>query len=217
MKFDSNRLFFVSDTHFRHNNVPKFDKSPFWSERAQELDRRLKDKSLSDSDYKRIRNEEYAELQNCIRHQDEEIIKNWNSVVSNDDTVFHLGDVTFSNDPKDINGILDRLNGKIILINGNHEQGVHKNQSVKNRFSLIRDYMEISVDNQRITMLHYPIHEWNQAHRGAWMLHGHTHIHDDYDTKYKRCNVGIMNWNYYPASFKQLQIFMADKVNKEHH
>jgi calcineurin-like phosphoesterase family protein len=213
---DSNRLFFTADTHCCHRNVPKFDKSPWWSKKAQELASKItleKDRTVAEQ----LKNQEYAELEKCIEAQDEAIIKNWNSVVSEDDTVFHLGDVTFSNDEKTILNILNRLNGNIILINGNHEQSVHKNPNVKKRFTLIRDYMEILVDKQRIMMFHYPIHEWNQAHRGSWMLHGHTHINDDYDTKYKRCNVGIMNWDYKPVSYNQLQIFMADKENKQHH
>lgn len=217
---DSNKLFFCSDTHFRHVNVPKFDKSPWWSDEAKRLNELLKNSKktgMSERDYTNIRNQEYAELQKCIEAQDEAIISNWNSTVDPDDTVYHLGDVTFSKDEKTILNILDRLNGNIILINGNHDQSVHKNKRVRNRFQMIRDYMEIQVDLQRITMFHYPIHEWNQSHRGAWMLHGHTHIYDDYDPKFKRCNVGIMNWDYKPVSYNQLQIFMADKEYKLHH
>ena len=119
MKFDSKRLFFTSDTHFKHINVPKFDKSPWWSQKAQDLSLDLSDRNLSIEDNTRIRRAEYAELEKCISAQDEAIIQNWNSVVREDDTVFHLGDVTFSNDEKVILNILDRLNGNIILINGN--------------------------------------------------------------------------------------------------
>lgn len=213
---DSKRVFFTSDTHFGHCNIPKFDKSPWWTDTAKKLASKLTTETDSNV-VKQLRNQEYQELRLCSQAQDEAIIKNWNSVVSKDDTVFHLGDFTFFNDEKPIINILDRLNGSIFLINGNHEQGIHKNINVKNRFSRINDYMEIFIENQRICMFHYPIHEWNQAHRGAWMLHGHTHIKDDYDPKHKICNVGIMNWNYFPVSYNQLQIFMADKEDKSHH
>ena len=93
-----------------------------------------------------------------------------------------------------------------------------KNEVVQDRFELVTDYLEVFVGKrQRICCMHYPIHEWNQAHRGAWMLHGHTHKKDDYDPSMKRCNVGIMNWDYSPVSYKELQIFMAYKENKSHH
>ena len=54
------------------------------------------------------------------KEMDEAMIKNWNEVVSNNDTVIHLGDVGFGK--KDyIASIIKRLNGKKILIMGNHD------------------------------------------------------------------------------------------------
>ena len=48
----------------------------------------------------------------------EALIENWNSVVGPDDIVFNLGDFMWSSS---WNPILERLNGKIYLIWGNHE------------------------------------------------------------------------------------------------
>ncbi len=51
---------------------------------------------------------------------DEALIKNWNETVSNDDVVIHLGD--FGLGKKEyIASIAKRLNGKKILIMGNHD------------------------------------------------------------------------------------------------
>ena len=49
---------------------------------------------------------------------DEWVIDNWNSIVKPDDTVLHLGDFAFKN----IQNVQDRLNGKKILILGNHDR-----------------------------------------------------------------------------------------------
>lgn len=46
----------------------------------------------------------------------ETLISNWNSVVGPKDIIFHLGDLT-----SEWTKILDRLNGKICLILGNHD------------------------------------------------------------------------------------------------
>ena len=55
-----------------------------------------------------------------------EIIKNWNSIVTNEDKVFHLGDVCFGN--KEVaKDFVSKLNGKKYLIMGNHD----KSHSVK--------------------------------------------------------------------------------------
>lgn len=55
-----------------------------------------------------------------VEEMNEVLIENWNKVVSDDDTVFHLGDFAFggSNVWKEI---IPRLKGHINLIIGNHE------------------------------------------------------------------------------------------------
>ena len=54
---------------------------------------------------------------------DEVIISNWNSVVGEDDTVYHLGDFAFGQGSiEKIEEYVSRLNGRIILIKGNHDR-----------------------------------------------------------------------------------------------
>jgi len=48
------------------------------------------------------------------------MIKNWNETVSNKDTVIHLGDFGLGNRER-IREIIGQLNGKKILILGNHD------------------------------------------------------------------------------------------------
>lgn len=55
-----------------------------------------------------------------IQEHDETIIWNWNSVVKPDDTVYHLGDVMLGNNEHGME-CLQRLNGQIKLIRGNHD------------------------------------------------------------------------------------------------
>lgn len=52
-----------------------------------------------------------------IEEMDETLIKNWNEVVSKEDTVLHLGDVFLCGKEK-AKQIMSRLNGKKILIKG---------------------------------------------------------------------------------------------------
>lgn len=49
------------------------------------------------------------------------MIEEWNSVVGPKDTVFHLGDFCSRCTPKQASVIFNNLNGKIILIAGNHD------------------------------------------------------------------------------------------------
>lgn len=55
-----------------------------------------------------------------VNHMNDMLVENWNNVVTDDDTVFHLGDFAFGG--SDVwNKVLSRLRGKIYLILGNHE------------------------------------------------------------------------------------------------
>lgn len=51
---------------------------------------------------------------------DEEVIKNWNAVVSDDDVVYHLGDVMLGDNDYGME-CLKRLKGQIKIIRGNHD------------------------------------------------------------------------------------------------
>ena len=51
---------------------------------------------------------------NSVEEMDRLMVSNWNSVVNQDDTVYHLGDFGNYN-------VSHELNGKIILLCGNYE------------------------------------------------------------------------------------------------
>lgn len=55
-----------------------------------------------------------------VEEMDKILIKNWNETVSNEDVVIHLGDVGL-NSKEYIRSIISQLNGKKILIKGNHD------------------------------------------------------------------------------------------------
>lgn len=58
-----------------------------------------------------------------INHMNEVLIKNWNSRVAHEDVIFHLGDFCYKSgfDPKNY---INRLNGQIIFLKGNHGKSV---------------------------------------------------------------------------------------------
>lgn len=78
-----------------------------------------------------------------IQEMNETIISNWNSVVKETDEVWVLGDF-FMGMLTEIEPILKRLNGKIHLVRGNHDQ--------KNR---IKIYEENGIDVHDIAYLQY--------------------------------------------------------------
>ena len=56
-----------------------------------------------------------------VNHMNDMLVENWNSVVTDDDTVFHLGDFALGGSAVWSN-VLSRLKGKIYLILGNHDR-----------------------------------------------------------------------------------------------
>jgi calcineurin-like phosphoesterase family protein len=101
------------------------------------------------------------------------IVHDWNSKVSANDLVYHLGDVSFGDEEK-TKSVLWRLNGKIILVKGNHDKVV-TNGDCSARFESITDYARISIDGHEVMMFHFPIWEWDKMHRGSFHLYGHVH------------------------------------------
>ena len=82
----------------------------------------------------------------------ERIIANWNEVIGEDDIIFHLGDFCLGG-AAEWTRLLDRLNGKIYLIMGNHDR---KNirQGFMDRFEHVAMQMHIEVGKQRIYLNH---------------------------------------------------------------
>lgn len=103
-----------------------------------------------------------------------EMIREWNETVRPNDLVYILGDVAFCNANK-ATGIVRSLNGRKILVAGNHDSKLIKNAEFAALFESIHDYLTINYKGTRVSMFHYPIAEWDQCHRGAVHFHGHVH------------------------------------------
>lgn len=110
---------------------------------------------------------------------DKTIIENWNSRVSDDDTVYILGDFVWSPDMWDY--YLERLSGKKVLILGNHDPE-NFSEDIRKHFLEIVEYKEITDVGRRVIMCHYPIpfhkHDYDE---NVWMLYGHVHHTREYD------------------------------------
>lgn len=144
---------------------------------------------------------------------DEELIKRWNEVVKPKDQVYHLGDVSLRN-PKSTAEILNRLNGKIFLIKGNHEKSTSKLESLT-RFEWVKDYYFLKLpDKNMIAMMHYCMRIWDKKFYGAWHLFGHSHSNFKEVEGELAINVGVDCWNFYPVSYEQITRKMQEKKLK---
>lgn len=155
---------------------------------------------------------------------DQALISNWNSVVTNSDNIYVVGDVSFHRDQARTDEILRQLNGTKFLVFGNHDR--HLRGPLLKHFEWSRDLVKIRVQDptldhgfQPIVLCHYALRVWEQSHYGCWHLYGHSHGTLPDDPNALSCDVGVDCWNYTPVSYEQLKGRMAQKTWKpiDHH
>ena len=116
-----------------------------------------------------------------IAAHDEELIRRWNSAVSQKDEVWILGDVSWHK-ADDTAAILERLNGRKYLITGNHDATLIRSAKTKGFFEEITPYKELHIrKGLRVVLCHYPIPCFN-GHFSGWIhLYGHVHMTPEWD------------------------------------
>ena len=161
--------------------------------------------------------------ENIIRHtnrsfrnaeeMNQTLIKNWNQIVSAGDEIYILGDFTMKG-PEIAMELLSQLKGKKHLILGNHDRFAKNSGFEQTLFASIREYAEVTYQNTRFILFHYPILEWNAFFRGSVHLHGHQHNHEDYNLRNRqegvlRYDVGVDANQMAPISAEKIIEFFA--------
>lgn len=123
----------------------------------------------------------------------EELIRRFNERVKPEDTVYDLGDRLFKGKDK---SILNRLNGKIIHICGNHDGNNSANSDIQKCY--------LYVGNTKICLVHNPTYADPEC-----AINFVGHVHKAWKIRrlgYKSImiNVGVDQWNYYPATFEEI-------------
>lgn len=121
-----------------------------------------------------------------VEEMNEYMINQWNKKVRKNDEVVVLGDLSFGN-AQQTNEIVEALNGKIYLIQGNHDHKFLKSKDFKiDRLGWVKQYHEMSDNNRKVILSHYPTFCYNGQYRKdekgnptTYMLYGHVHnTHD---------------------------------------
>lgn len=148
------------------------------------------------------------------------LVAAWNAVVGKKDTVYHLGDIAWGS-PNAMSKILDRLNGTIHLILGNHDKTA-QHRKCRERFASITDArMDLVVpdpeahEGERLIVLdHYAMRVWNCSHWGSWQLYGHSHGNLPDLPDRLQMDVGVDTAEPFgtPYSYDQIKAIMARKT-----
>ena len=99
------------------------------------------------------------------------LIENWNNTVTDFDTVFHLGDVALTIE-SDMKELIPKLNGKKILIRGNHDKK-SKEFFRKVGFDFVLESI-VKLNNEKLVLSHRPLEDI-EIPDGYINVHGHIH------------------------------------------
>lgn len=162
-----------------------------------------------------------------VEEMNEAMIAEWNSKVKKGDIVYHLGDFSFAKKVEKTMEIVERLNGSIFLIRGNHDYSQFiKAAYAHPKFINIQDLYKLKIKDpdspygsQEIVMCHYAMEVWNHSHYGAWHLFGHSHgtLPDNFDKM--RLDVGMDNNNMKVLSYEDVKVAMFQRSihSVDHH
>ena len=144
------------------------------------------------------------------------MIRNWNSRVKDEDTVFHLGDFSLIKSSEAPDAVKDnfsfirnQLKGNIIFIQGNHDSR-NKNKSVI-------ESMVINYGGSRIYMTHNPKFAKPDF---KWNFAGHVHEKWQFQKLGENStivNLSVEQWKYAPVTIGEIQAaysrWIKSKIN----
>jgi calcineurin-like phosphoesterase family protein len=152
-------------------------------------------------DHKRICELMNRPFQN-LDEMKETLIANHNSIVTDKDIVYHLGDVSFSS----ADDYIKRLNGTHHLVLGNHDYTRLKHLTL---FKNIQDVLYLRTEGIRVFMSHYAHRTWRNSHYGSYHLFGHSHgMIPNYG---RSMDVGVDCHNFKPISLE----YVVEALRKE--
>lgn len=133
-----------------------------------------------------------------IEEMDKSIIDSWNRKVEKNDTVYILGD--FAKNLTCANAVVNQLNGKKILIRGNHDT-----DPICKLFSECYSYLEVDDEGQKLILCHYPIYDWNGMYRKSGQsIHLYGHIHEKTMIRDNAHCVSVEHVGYEPVTLKEI-------------
>lgn len=141
-----------------------------------------------------------------VEEMNQTMIERWNSVVSDNDTVLHLGDFALNLTTIQTQRLRDKLNGDIILVPGNHDYSTRLRDA--NIFILDSFFSEgVTINIGNLIFSHRPLLNIP----GSFVnVHGHIHDKPSYG---KYLNVCVDVTNYTPLSFKEVKKRAKDILN----
>lgn len=124
-----------------------------------------------------------------VEEMDADMINQWNEMISEDDTVYYLGDFAFKSKKQEIIGYLEKLNfNKLICVYGNHDNKSFRD-AIKQFNNIEGKWADrLKVDGKILYLSHFPMVIGER--KDIYSLHGHLHSTESPNINYM-LNVGF--------------------------
>lgn len=143
---------------------------------------------------------------NSIEEMNNALINNWNSIIHKEDTVYVLGDFAMGRD-EDSKKCIEQLNGKIILIRGNHDNK-SRIEMYKSLGIEIYDIQYLTYKGKFFILCHFPpvneefIKMVAESNKEVVWLYGHVHHNGVNENNF--FHVGVDTNNLTPVSIEDI-------------
>lgn len=154
-----------------------------------------------------------------IQEMNGTLVKNWNETVGNDDDIYVLGDFFLGTDFNYIQEVLNKLNGRIHLVTGNHDTPSKITEYTSwNNIVEIADALRIRYKKREFFLCHYPVLTASleqDPDKAVINLFGHTHSKDKfYEDRPYMYNVAVDANDNKPVEIEEILTAFNDKVKE---
>lgn len=157
-----------------------------------------------------------------VKHMERVLISNYNKVVGMCGVTLWVGDCFFLPFNKS-KAILDKLNGRKLLVSGNHDRS--NARMAEMGFELVTDELVLHMEGKTCRVNHFPyapsnpddehpsdvrfLHLRPEKKTGEVLIHGHTH--DKRKVNGNMIHVGVDSWDYAPVPREEVEKLIRDK------
>jgi len=149
----------------------------------------------------------------------EVMIERYNAIVPEDALVVHVGDVIFRGSHAWARAILARLNGRKILVRGNHDRGFIRCHNFG--FEVVVDELHMSFGDRQVRVNHfgyafdgslkYPDRFKDRRPprvKGEVLVHGHTH--SPKQRQGNQIHIGVDAWDFAPVPLGAVEALVRE-------
>ena len=154
-----------------------------------------------------------------IQEMNGTLVKNWNETVGDDDDIYVLGDFFLGTDFNYIQEVLNKLNGRIHLVTGNHDTPSKIIEYTSwNNIVEIADALRIRYKKREFFLCHYPVLTASleqDPDKAVINLFGHTHSKDKfYEDRPYMYNVAVDANDNKPVEIEEILTAFNNKVKE---